>query len=965
VILLVLAAASGLAAVPLGTDTIRVLYQDTARVDRPGMTAAYAVEPAIVEASVSATQVSLLGAGVGTTRVTVVGPGGVETWNVVVESPPSTLLKTATDARRTTVWSEQYDSETSRVTTALNVDMLTTKGWPVALRVVNLTRAREENDGFARTSFPLASLSFGTPQKGIIVGDELVTRSPLTLDGALLRGVHLRAGRLEVHTGFASSLMLGSLFVPAQRETALGVSWAFGTPSFRVSPSLYAFPDAGDTRPGARTLLPGVLVEKEGKNGLFLLGELGWSDALAAAWEAAYDTPSNRVRMRLRHQPFALPALSIGHPQGSFGDLSWSVRAGRRLGLTLSGAAARYDDPRAPQRTAGGSADIAWSIARHWSARAGASVGRYDAEGAPRVETLGQTAGLAFDTGRFGLSALYRHQTNSATNRGGPGGHVAAHLGGRLRLSAYADYQRDAPTLSILLADYPEVARALAEQGLVARTPEDIARLLDAHALLLGGESPGAVRLTLDPSRLQMAVDLTWSGAHTRVRLHGLANRTETTSAMRETRLATLSVTQAFGSTELNASYTRWASDVAAFGDSGGAFNVGFRQRFAGGIPGASRRARIAGQVYREAGPAEQPTMIGVPGITIRLGDGRSAVTDAGGNFRFDDVGRGARRVQAILPAPNAFFTTPSTVEVKDSAVVRFGLRYAEGRLGGTVRDDAGRPFGGLLLHLAGATGPTSVISDGAGGFVFGVPEGDYTLRADGESLPPGYELVEPALRDVHVSLTAPAHADVAVRAQRSLAGRVLPARAGTEVRLRTANRTARTDDQGRYLFRAVGPGPETVEATIGGRVATRVVDVPEEPASLRDVDLGAGGAGSADGVRASPVAAAVAHAADAPTPSPASGARSAHLYYVQFSAHRDRAEAVSEAERLGATLGRPMRVVAADLGARGLYHRVLVGEFPTAAAAQRFRAEARARGTDVGPVHRIAAAPEEQTSDR
>jgi hypothetical protein len=85
----------------------------------------------------------------------------------------------------------------------------------------------------------------------------------------------------------------------------------------------------------------------------------------------------------------------------------------------------------------------------------------------------------------------------------------------------------------------------------------------------------------------------------------------------------------------------------------------------------------------------------------------------------------------------------------------------------------------------------------------------------------------------------------------------------------------------------------------------------------------------------------------------------------VQFSAHRDRAEAVSEAERLGATLGRPMRVVAADLGARGLYHRVLVGEFPTAAAAQRFRAEARARGTDVGPVHRIAAAPEEQTSDR
>jgi cell division septation protein DedD len=142
-------------------------------------------------------------------------------------------------------------------------------------------------------------------------------------------------------------------------------------------------------------------------------------------------------------------------------------------------------------------------------------------------------------------------------------------------------------------------------------------------------------------------------------------------------------------------------------------------------------------------------------------------------------------------------------------------------------------------------------------------------------------------------------------------------------------------------------------------------VDVPEEPASLRDVDLGAGGAGSADAVRASPVAAAVAHAADAPTPSPASGARSAHLYYVQFSAQRDRAEAVSEAERLGAALGRPTRVVAADVPRQGLYYRVLVGEFASKAEAERFRREAESRGSRVGPVHRIAAAPEEQTSDR
>jgi hypothetical protein len=38
-----------------------------------------------------------------------------------------------------------------------------------------------------------------------------------------------------------------------------------------------------------------------------------------------------------------------------------------------------------------------------------------------------------------------------------------------------------------------------------------------------------------------------------------------------------------------------------------------------------------------------------------------------------------------------------------------------------------------------------------------------------------------------------------------------------------------------------VAPGPDTLEAMIDGRVTTRPVDVPEGPASLRDVDLGAG----------------------------------------------------------------------------------------------------------------------------
>jgi hypothetical protein len=838
VILLVLMAA-GLTALSPGTDTIRVALSETIRVERPGTTAAYAVDGDIVEASLGPTDVALFGRAPGTTRVTVVGPGGIETWNVTVEAPPSSFVPGRSDARRTATWSEQYDSETSRVTTTLNVELLSPRGWPIRFQVVNLTKARDTDDGFARSAFPVISLSLGTPSRGLILGDEMVARSPLTLDGTLLRGVHLRVGGLEIHTGFASALIYGSLFVPAQRETALGASYRFGTDSFHVSPSLYVFPDAAKARPGARSVLPGVLVEKEGKDGLLLLGELGWGGGLAAAGEASYQTAAHRLHVRVRHQSFALPALSLGHPQGTFGDASWSWRALSRLGVSLTGALARYDDPRAPQRTAGATADLALSIVGHLSASAGAGVGRYDAEGAPRVTTVSVPIGLSFDTGLFGLSALYRYQTNSATNRGGPGGRVAGHAGRRLKLSVYADYQRDAPTLSLLLRDYPEVARALAEQGLVARTPEDIARLLDASALLLGNSGPGAALITLDPSRAQAGFDLMWSGERTQVRLHGLADRTETSSRQQYTRLATLSLTQRIASMELTASYTRWQSDVAAFGDSGGTFQVGFRKRLSGGEPGSSRWARIAGQVFREGGASETDTTpVGVPGVTVRLGDGQTAITDANGNFVFERVGRRGRRVQALLPSPNAFYTTPSTVDVKDSAVVHFGLRFSDARLDGQVLDDAGQPVAGVVLRLTGTGGAVTLVSGPTGRYVFNASEGEYVLRADPASLPTGYELVAPEARDVRISLSAPTHADVAARVQRSISGRLATARGGIEVRLRSAARAVRTDEQGRFLFRYVAAGVDTLEATVDGRVMTRRVDIPDGPTILRDVEL-------------------------------------------------------------------------------------------------------------------------------
>ncbi|HQR47522.1 MAG TPA: SPOR domain-containing protein, partial [Thermoanaerobaculia bacterium] len=71
-----------------------------------------------------------------------------------------------------------------------------------------------------------------------------------------------------------------------------------------------------------------------------------------------------------------------------------------------------------------------------------------------------------------------------------------------------------------------------------------------------------------------------------------------------------------------------------------------------------------------------------------------------------------------------------------------------------------------------------------------------------------------------------------------------------------------------------------------------------------------------------------------------------APVFVLHFSSHQDRAAAASEAARLGAVFGRPARAVVVDLGAKGVWYRVVVGEFRTADEARAFRADLAAKKT-------------------
>jgi len=69
-------------------------------------------------------------------------------------------------------------------------------------------------------------------------------------------------------------------------------------------------------------------------------------------------------------------------------------------------------------------------------------------------------------------------------------------------------------------------------------------------------------------------------------------------------------------------------------------------------------------------------------------------------------------------------------------------------------------------------------------------------------------------------------------------------------------------------------------------------------------------------------------------------------VYVIHFSSTKDRESAAKEALKLGAALGAPARAVQVDLGDKGVWYRVVVGEFPDVDAARAYRAELEAKKT-------------------
>lgn len=825
-------------AAPAAGGELRVAARDTLRLPYPNVMAVFAVDPSIVEVSTQAGELVLHGRRAGVTHVTVILPAGVQTLTVAVDAP--VLLAPAFGSgvsRQANTLETRYDSGQRRLGTALSARF--GEGEQTALLRVEGLHDQSRNGLPGHTALPFASLQVNTPGRTLTLLDQYVRSSPLTLNETMLRGVHLRQGIMEFHAGVASDTRYSDLLIPGNGDRAVGLSLHVPQDNLRWQPSVLMLPDSTG---GAKGVVALGAERGQAADPVHLRGEIGWGGRPGASFDLDWRQPRRQAWVRGRVQPDGFATMKIGHAPGHYLDSAWTETVTTDTTATFSGSVTRLDTAQLESRSGSARVDLRHQLADHWSTTGSVGTGEYRSNQSSLLRRGTASLGLSHDRSAWGWSAVYRYQTVSGASTAGHGGRVSVR--GRTadgwRSNLFIDAQQQAVTRDLILQDRTDISRALTELGINATNPDDLVRLLSDNAALLASRGVAVGPLELNPLRMQTGLDVAWRSPGAwgpELGLRAIVDEVKGVASQRRSLIGTLYANWRLqGHTDIGLGYSRWSTQRNQDPrDTRYAFQVSLRTTFDKlALPGAGSHA-ITGRVTVEAAASDEP----LAGIEVVLDRNRRTRTDAAGRFSFESPGAGMHRIEAVLPvSAEAYFTSPSIQTVQAGAQADFALSFSAARLTGVVTTETGLPLEGVAVRLAGHAQATTT-TDSAGAYRFAVPAGSGTVELVAESLPAGYELGALVPAPVQLAQGAPARADFAIQTQRSVQG-VVEGLAGTRatVRVLETGREAGTDTAGRFVLVGLPAGPVTLQVRSSLGESRHVLDLPPQPAVLRDITL-------------------------------------------------------------------------------------------------------------------------------
>jgi hypothetical protein len=852
-------------------QSITVGYQQTIRVPLSGALAAFSLDDFYAEARAEDDTLTVFGKNPGSTHIVAVVRDGTKTFTVRVLPAPRSFPPGFVQPFSASAASENGSYESRYIS-----------GPSQSENIVDFARRDGDRsisfhlDGVSfftpvagRSTFGLTSIYYQmlTPRRDITLLDEQMSNSPLTVDGSIVRGIHFRQGGFLFDAGYASLTTFDNFILPSLKEGVIGVGYRFLLGDHAsLTPNFYFFPGRpASENIGRRGTVASLVYGYQPRKGLGLLAEVGFSRGVGTAARFHFDSAQDQLTANLRYEPVQFASLSFNSLHGLYSDFDWTRYFAPRLTTTLSFTGDHYNLPSLDLTNIVSNLNLQLQLFKGWSLVSGANYGRFKSHIplGPAISTLGLPIGISFYSKHFQGGFLYQYSKNSSAFLRSD--EFRATLGTQwsgFHLSGFVDHQTQAPTISFVLAGAPGLQEALDDLAISATTPGQIALSLKEAAGLVNQGFVREVNINLSPMRLQTGSDLTWSSrTASRQQFHFdfLYNRNDLLQGANQTVIGTLSyslkirnVNEFFLSSSLLRSNT-----VGTPGWQASPFlEISIRRRFAS-VPNfiiPRRRGIIRGVVFADDGATGMYRPGGrlLPDVEVVLDDTRRIHSDHSGHYLFSGVSYGSHFVELVYHSTSPFFfTTASRVQTDADTEVNFGVGLSSARLFGSVRSEAGIGLSGVKISISKGSQDFDAQTDDDGKFrVEGLPGGEYEVKVDTDSIPPGYSLADLETRRMIVEASAPAQIELTLKAIRNISGRVMiydrashqemPV-PGITVFLRQLSRASVTDEDGVYLFRDLPAGAYTLVAIYQGKEFERNVVLPGAPAFSRNIDFNLG----------------------------------------------------------------------------------------------------------------------------
>lgn len=864
-LLFFLALGASVAAVGQGAS---VVYLKTIQVPIAGATAAYSLDPLNADASASAGVVTIFGKAPGPAKIMVVTADGVQTLNVTVLQPPPSYPAGFVPPTTVSAYGEsgtyefRYSSDPSQWQN--NLDLVWRNG-------ARRTELRLDNANLltpgstSRISFPLASYSYSSPTREVVVLDQTVNNSFLTVDGVVVRGIHYRQGSWQFHSGVTSQTSFREFLLTADTEAVAGVSRSFRVGAHgAIMPNFYFFHMNSENSPGRGGAVGSVMYRYKASEEFQYSVEVGGSRGFGAAGDLRYDRGNNQLHADFRYAPNHFAGLGVSTLRGQTAHVDFNHTFGHRLTANVLGSRQSYDIIGGTSTTLTTSGLLRYAVSRHWNLNGGLSASQFTTPGvaAGSINTVTVPVGVDFATARFGAGVEYQQQTGASTlSSAGKQIRGNARAGVKsVEVTGFVSRQTNTPTLATALPANSPLADAIGTQTALANSPDAVAGGLHDNLILAGLGYVKNASLAIAPQRLQFGGSVSWisrGSGHDQFNYNFLASQdsllTGTTSYFSHSIVYTRQLT---ASNDVSVAFSLVSLSSGGRGAYHPRLQVDARHRF-DSIPtffAPGSHGIITGHVFRDDAASGQysETSPGLSDVEVVLDGQRRTRTSSSGAYSFDRVAAGSHQVEAIPHVTAAYyFTTSSSETAEINSRVNFGVAFSAGQIFGFVTNDAGAPIGGVIVHLRGEHGEVTAQTGDDGRFDRrSLPPGAYEVAIDAASLPAGYWLAGLRKSSLTVNAGAAAQQDFTVKAIRSVGGKVVAydAQKGQEVPVAGAVVTLRelacavlTDKNGVYRFKDLPAGSYTVSVVYNGKEHTATAVLTDDPSLIRDANISVG----------------------------------------------------------------------------------------------------------------------------